>query len=56
MSNCVRACPFTKGPGVAHDLVRAAISKAPGLNRLWRRFDDALGYGQEVGTSAFWQE
>ena len=53
---CVRACPFTKGPGVAHELVRAAISRAPVLNPLWRRLDDALGYGREIDASAFWQD
>ena len=53
---CVRACPFTKGSGVVHELVRAAISRAPVLNPLWRRLDDALGYGQEIDASAFWQD
>ena len=52
---CVRACPFTKGSGAIHELVRTAISRAPVLNLLWRRLDDAFGYGQEVDASAFWQ-
>jgi ferredoxin len=53
---CIRACPFTRGPGTAQELVRTAISRVPGLNPLWRRLDDALGYGQEIDASTFWQE
>lgn len=52
---CVRSCPFTKGPGLAHELVKASISNAPRLNSVWRRLDDALGYGGERDASVFWE-
>ena len=41
---------------MVHELVRTVISRVPGLNPLWRRLDDAFGYGQEIDASAFWQE
>jgi epoxyqueuosine reductase len=52
---CLRACPFTKGRGPIHDLVRAAISRVPRLNPVWRRLDDWLGYGRERGAGEFWR-
>jgi reductive dehalogenase len=52
---CIRACPFTKRPGLVHDLTRTAISFAPRLNPIWRRLDDLLGYGHETDTSLFWK-
>lgn len=52
---CVRACPFTKGPGLAHELVRLAVSNAPALDPLWLKLDDAFGYGKEEDASAFWK-
>ncbi len=52
---CLRACPFTKGRGWVHDVVRAAIANAPALNPVWRRLDDWLGYGAERNAAEFWQ-
>ena len=52
---CIRSCPFTKNSGLAHELVRIAISNAPVLNPLWRELDDVFGYGKEKDATAFWQ-
>ncbi len=52
---CIRDCPFSKKPGYIHDVTRAFIAKAPGLNPIWRRLDDLLGYGKEKDTAIFWR-
>jgi reductive dehalogenase len=53
---CIRSCPFTKHPGLVHDLTRTFISNAPALNPLWRNLDDMLGYGKQADGSDFWNE
>jgi hypothetical protein len=55
-TTCIRSCPFTKQPGFVHDLTRTFISNAPVLNPIWRRLDDAFGYGQEGDATQFWSE
>ena len=52
---CVRSCPFTKGPGLIHELTRVVISNAPAFNPLWRSLDDVFGYGKEEDATAFWE-
>jgi reductive dehalogenase len=51
---CVRACPFTKGFGLVHDLTRTFIANIPALDPLWRTLGDALGYGNEGDGAQFW--
>lgn len=51
---CIRVCPFTKGPGLVHDLARAAVAGLPALNPVLIRLDDALGYGRQRPASQFW--
>lgn len=53
-SNCVRACPFTKPPGIIHDITRFFIRNFPFLDRLWLKLDDALGYGKSREAAEFW--
>jgi reductive dehalogenase len=53
-TSCVRACPFTKHPGLIHELTRTFISNIPQLNPLWRNLDDSLGYGVEANGKDFW--
>ena len=51
---CIRSCPFTKAPGLSHELVRTFISNAPIFNPLMRRMDDLFGYGKQKDASQFW--
>jgi reductive dehalogenase len=55
-TTCIRSCPFTKHPGVVHDITRTFISNAPILNPLWRRLDDTFGYGKQRDATRFWAE
>ena len=51
---CIRSCPFTKNPGLVHDITRTFISHVPSLNPFWRNVDDWLGYGKEAVGTDFW--
>lgn len=51
---CIRVCPFTKGPGLLHDLAKLLISRMPILDRWWVRLDDLLGYGKQQDARLFW--
>jgi reductive dehalogenase len=51
---CIRACPFTKAPGLGHELVRTFISNAPIFNSFMRKMDDVLGYGKQKDPSKYW--
>ena len=51
---CIRSCPFTKQPGLIHDLTQTFISNLPGINPLWRKLDDLFGYGKEGDAAKFW--
>ncbi len=51
---CIRACPFTKNPGLVHELARTFISNMPALDPLFRKLDDWLGYGHEEDGTKFW--
>jgi reductive dehalogenase len=53
---CIRSCPFTKQPGLIHDITRTFISRFPLLDRLWLKMDNALGYGREENARLFWGE
>ena len=53
---CVRSCPFTKHPGLAHELARTFISNFPAVDPLLKKMDDWLGYGYEKDGSRFWNE
>ncbi|MCK4901027.1 MAG: reductive dehalogenase [Anaerolineales bacterium] len=55
-TSCIRSCPFTKHPGLVHDLTRTFISNAPALNPLWRNLDDVFGYGKQADGTDFWVE
>ncbi|UCE29573.1 MAG: reductive dehalogenase [Candidatus Bathyarchaeota archaeon] len=54
-SNCIRACPFTKPPGIAHEIVRFFIRNFRFLNRLWVKLDDIMGYGKIAEPDKFWK-
>lgn len=53
-SNCVRVCPFNKGPGIIHDSARAFIRNTTFFNRLFVWLDGLLGYGKNVSAKKFW--
>ncbi len=54
-TSCIRSCPFTKHPGLVHELARTFVAKTPGLNPLFRKMDDWLGYGVEADGREFWR-
>jgi reductive dehalogenase len=54
-TTCIRVCPFTKEPGLVHDVVRFFVSRVPALDPVWVRLDDALGYGAQKDPRAFWR-
>ncbi|MFX0062669.1 MAG: reductive dehalogenase [Candidatus Hermodarchaeota archaeon] len=54
-SNCIRACPFTKPPGIGHDFARFFVKYMPFLNRFWVWLDDIMGYGKNKDPEKFWQ-
>jgi reductive dehalogenase len=60
-SNCIRVCPFTKPPGIAHDLARFFIKRFPFLNPLWLRMDNFMAlfpwwrYGKKDNPQRFWK-
>jgi epoxyqueuosine reductase len=54
-SNCIRACPFNKPPGLLHDFVRWGIRKLPILNRLYLWGDDLMKYGEKNAPEKFWR-
>lgn len=53
---CMRACPFNKGRGFQHDIVRWFIKSFPFLDSTIVRFDDWLGYGKQKDPCFFWDE
>ena len=53
---CIRSCPFTKHPGLVHEVARTFISNFPAMNPLFRKVDDWMGYGYEKDGSRFWNE
>ncbi len=56
-SICIRVCPWTKGKGVIHDVVKFLVKKSPFLNSFWIFIDDLIGYGkQEVDPKKFWRQ
>lgn len=60
-SNCIRVCPFTKPPGIAHNIARFSIKHFPFLNRMWIWMDNLMGmlpwwqYGKKDDPHKFWQ-
>lgn len=54
-TSCIRSCPFTKRPGLIHEVARAFVSNAPILDPLFRKLDDLFGYGDETTAEGFWQ-
>jgi epoxyqueuosine reductase QueG len=55
-TSCIRSCPFTKHPGLVHEIARTFISNLPVTDPLFKRIDDWLGYGKEKDGSRFWNE
>ncbi len=53
---CMRTCPFNKGSGSQHDIVRWFIKRFPSLDSTIVRFDDWLGYGKGKDPYFFWDE
>ncbi len=51
---CMRVCPFNKGHGFHHDIVRWFIKSFPFLDSTIVRFDDWLGYGKQQDPRFFW--
>ncbi len=60
-SNCMRVCPFTKPPGIAHDIARFFIKYFPFLDPLWLRLDNLMAYlpwwryGKKDDALKFWK-
>lgn len=60
-SNCIRACPFTKPPGISHDVARFFIKHFRFLDRIWVWMDDLMAkfpwwrYGKKDNPEKFWQ-
>lgn len=52
--NCVRTCPFNKPEGPLHESSRWFIEQVPGLNRLFVKVDDFLGYGEQGDLETYW--
>jgi epoxyqueuosine reductase len=53
---CIRVCPFNKSENLWHEVVKLGIRHFPGLDRLFLRLDDMLGYGRAAGADAFWDQ
>ena len=53
---CIRSCPFTKHPGLVHEVARTFISNFPVMDPLFKKVDDWMGYGYEKDGSRFWNE
>ena len=51
---CIKVCPWNKPPGIGHDLVRWLARRAPVLDRLLVRMDDAFGYGRQDKSRRWW--
>ncbi|MHA1977472.1 MAG: reductive dehalogenase [Candidatus Hodarchaeales archaeon] len=60
-SNCIRVCPFTKPPGLAHDIARFFIKNFSFLDPLWLRLDNFMAYfpwwryGRKNDAKRFWK-
>lgn len=60
-SNCIRVCPFTKPPGIAHDIARTFIKNFRFLDRMWVWMDDFMAkfpwwaYGKKGDAEKFWR-
>lgn len=54
-SNCIRACPFTKPPGLMRNITRFCIKNLRFLNRFWVKLNDILGYGKSEESRKFWE-
>lgn len=52
---CIRSCPFTKKPGLVHELARTFVSNVPKMDPLLKKVDDWLEYGKEQAGSGFWK-
>jgi epoxyqueuosine reductase len=61
-SNCIRVCPFTKPPGVIHDVVRFFIKYFPIFNRIFVCLDNLFAkvpffrYGVKQDAKSFWKK
>ena len=54
--NCVRTCPFNKPEGRLHDSSRWFIEQLPGLDQLFVKIDDLLGYGEQGDLETYWDQ
>ncbi len=60
-SNCIRVCPFTKPPGVAHDIARFFIKHFRFLDWFMVKLDDLMSYfpwwnyGKKYSVEDFWK-
>jgi reductive dehalogenase len=55
-TSCIRACPFTKHPGLVHEIVRTFVSNLPAADPFLKKMDDWFGYGKEKDGVRFWNE
>jgi len=59
-SNCVRVCPFTKPPGIMHDIARFFIKRFPFFNSFWIAMEKLMAkiplwrYGKKGDPTKFW--
>jgi len=51
---CLRVCPFSKGRGKVHDIVRWFIKNLKIFNPFFIKMDDALGYGKYHSSDNLW--
>ncbi|MFC2051877.1 reductive dehalogenase [Chloroflexota bacterium] len=51
---CIRVCPFNKGSHKIHDMTRLLIKRAPWVDPLIVRLDDAMHFGRYENPADFW--
>ncbi len=51
---CIRVCPFSKPPGMIHEVTRSIIKKTSLLNRPFIWIDDIMGYDKPFPATRFW--
>ena len=53
---CLRVCPFSKGSGKVHDIVRWFIKNLKIVDPFFTKVDDALGYGKYRSPDNLWRK
>ncbi len=53
-SSCIAYCPFTKPPGLLHDVARWFIKHIPALNHIWIWLNSVIGYEKKSPAKKIW--